>query len=126
MTEDTPTTHRRVPLLLRRVTLPSWLQAILLIVVAYCLIDLLMTNPKLVVVGLIGAVIFTALIRNPLQRAAGEDPQKDAREIREAPSPDSALAVAWRQYRTYQVWHLALIAVGIVLVLLDLMGIPTP
>jgi hypothetical protein len=124
--QDDTSTSPKVPFLLRRVTVPSWLQTILLVVVAYCFVNLLITRPELLVLALIGSILFVTLVRNPLRRHAGQDPEKDAQEIREAPDQESAAMVAWRQFRTYQVWHLTLIAIGFVLVVLDLVGVPTP
>jgi hypothetical protein len=89
-------------------------------------VDLLITRPELLVLAIIGSILFVTFVRNPLRRRAGQDPEKDAQEIREAPDQESAAAVAWRQYRTYQVWHLALIAVVLAVNVLGFAGVPTP
>lgn len=125
MQDDTSTT-RKVPFLLRRVTVPSWLQAIILITWVYCLVDLLITHPQFLVLGIVGSILFGVFVRNPLRRRVGQDPKMDAQEIHEAPDRNSAAAAAWRQLRTYQVWHLTILVTATILVLLDLAGVPTP
>lgn len=117
---------RRVNFLLRRVVLPGWLQVILLIVAGYAIVQLLMTNPLLVAVALIGYAVLHRLILSPLRRRAGQGTLTDDQaEVRKAPTMEAALTVVWRQMRTYPVWLLIVIGLAMIDVALGMMGCPS-
>lgn len=117
---------RRVNFLLRRVVLPGWLQVILLIVAGYAIVQLLMTNPLLVAVALIGYAVLHRLILSPLRRRAGQGTLTDDQaEVRKAPTMEAALTVVWRQMRTYPVWLLIVIGLAMIDVALGMMGYPS-
>lgn len=117
---------RRVNFLLRRVVLPGWLQVILLIVAGCAIVHLLMTNPLLVAVALIGYAVLYGLILGPLRRRAGQGTLTDDQaEVRKAPTMEAALTVIWRQMRTYPVWLLIVIGLVMIDVALGMMGYPS-
>lgn len=117
---------RRVNFLLRRVVLPGWLFLFVLVMWFYALFQELAENPLVAVLILVGVFTFWSALIARLKRHAGQpSAADDTAEVKAAPTVEASVAIAWRQMRTYQVWHVALATLVSVALLLDALGVIT-
>ena len=124
MANDTQAPRRRTNVLFRRVVVPTWVQTTLLVLWAVGMVQLIAAHPLLavLVLAVYAALSFSSIGRRYLR--AGRR-GADYNEVRRAATMRAALAVTWRQMRTYPVWLLIILALASIDVVLGWLGLPT-
>lgn len=126
METDPKATQPRVNFLLRQVVVPSWMAVVLTLTLIGVLVNQIIANPLRLFAILAFGVMFLALVIIPLRRRAGQATDAEIKaEIKAAPTHEEARRVAWRQYRTYQMWHIVIVSLAAAGVLMDATGIIT-